>query len=209
MNYASSQQLVQNDAKRVDVGGHSDRLASHVLGARVTWREDSNTPGSGQLLVRCSVGFVHELGNPEIEQPRTTLDVDQNVRWLQVTMDDAVLMRVSHGVQDLFEQAQPRGQIEVSVIGVIQQRPSLDVLHHQIGKAFVRAATVENARDIRVLEMGENLPFASEAVEQRAAVHAALHDLDGDIFPKYVVIAAGPVDAAHATLALKPDDLVR
>ena len=123
-------------------------------------------------------------------------------------MNDAVLVRVGHGIADLCEQRQSRGHIEIVITGVIEQVPALDELHHQIRKPLVRAAAIENARDPWMLQPRENLPLAPETPHQVAALHSALHDLDRHFLLKHFVIAAGTIHDTHSAFALNGEDLV-
>ena len=123
-------------------------------------------------------------------------------------MHDLLLVRVFHRFAHLDEQAQPRGQVEVSLSGVVEQVSALDVFHHQIRQAIVGAAAIEHAGDVRVFEAREDLALAPEAAKEIAAGHAALHDLDRHFLLEHIVTAARAVHAAHAAFADEADDLV-
>jgi hypothetical protein len=48
---------------------------------------------------------------------------------------------------------------------------------------------VEQARDIRVIEAGEDLPFRPEAPDDGVGIHPALEDLQRDAFVKHGVVS--------------------
>jgi hypothetical protein len=51
--------------------------------------------------------FHQKLGDSEVQQPHMTVAVHQNVRGLQVAVDDQARMRVLHGAQHIQEQLEP------------------------------------------------------------------------------------------------------
>jgi hypothetical protein len=106
-----------------------------------------------------------------------------------------------HGRAEQQEELQPRRRLQVARVGVIDERSALDELHHQIRQAVRRAAAVEQARDVRVIQAGEDLPFGAEPPHDRLGVHSALEDLQGDALVEDVVVAHGQEDRAHAALA--------
>ncbi len=59
-------------------------------------------------------------------------------------------------------------------------------------------AAVEEARDMGVLEAGENLPFAQEAPEDLFGVHAAFEELQRHDLVELTVRALGLPDFTHA-----------
>ena len=76
-------------------------------------------------------------------------------------MDDEVLVRVLHRVADRAEQLEPlaRRQLPASSQYSVD-RLAVDVLHHEVGLPVVGRAAVEEPRDVRVLEPGQDLPLA-------------------------------------------------
>ena len=58
------------------------------------------------------------------------------------------------------------------------ERAPREEIHHQVGETVSRAATVENPRNVGVVEAGENLFFCLEALHQPAAKPARTPDAD-------------------------------
>ena len=57
----------------------------------------------------------------------------------------------------------------------------MHVLHHEVGLAVLGFAGVEQARDVRVVQAGEDLPLGAEAQAELALHRAAVDDLDCDL----------------------------
>ncbi len=70
-------------------------------------------------------------------------------------------------------------------------------------------ATVEEPGDGRVIELGENLPFAAEAHRGVVAVEAAPHQLERDDLSELAIGALGPIDDAHASTTELLDHAIR
>ena len=68
---------------------------------------------------------------------------------------------------------------------------------------------VEEARDVRVLEAGEDLALLAEAPEDGLRVHAPAHDLHGDALLERPVGALAKVHGAHPAVADLLEDLPR
>ena len=76
----SGEQLIQQYPQRIDVGGDTDYLASHLFGRGVILGQGA----AGQLrqIVRDEFMFADQFGNTEIEQTNLAFRGDQNVRRL-------------------------------------------------------------------------------------------------------------------------------
>jgi hypothetical protein len=82
---------------------------------------------------------------------------------------------------DAHEQPQPLDHAQLALIAVAQQRHTVDVLHDQERAAIVGEARVEDARDMRMVEQRQRLPFHGEARQHFLAVHAWPDQLDRDL----------------------------
>ena len=106
------QQLIEHDTERVDVGACVDVLARRVglLRAHVAERADHGAHARVH-------GFRGELlrsrfGHAEVDNARHRLAVDfsdEDVRGLQVAVDDGLLVRVLHAFADLDEELHAAG----------------------------------------------------------------------------------------------------
>ena len=55
-----------------------------------------------------------------------SIQADQNVRRLQIAVDDPLLMRVLHGVADLDEQLEPLLHREIGLVAIFGDRHPLE-----------------------------------------------------------------------------------
>jgi hypothetical protein len=92
-------ELVQQHAERVNIARSADDLASHPLRARV-FRRQRRDAGHREAARFA----VYKLGDAEIEQLRLAALVDEDVRRLQVAMDDEPAVRRLHGFENLQEE---------------------------------------------------------------------------------------------------------
>ncbi len=96
----------------------------------VLWRQHL-APLAGQHGRRSGGLFrLQELGDAEIQQLRLPRRIHQDVRRLNVAVDDQILVRVRHRFADLDEQLQCRSQIQFRCIDI--DGSSVDVIHRQI-----------------------------------------------------------------------------
>ena len=200
----AGEQLVQQDAERVDVGGGADALAAHLLRAGVAGGEWA-LAARGDVRRQSTVVRIQRLGDTEVQQLDLALCRDQHVAGLQVAVHQQHAVRIGHGVGQLEKDAKPLRQRQPAT-GVVD-RPTLDQFHHEIGQAIGRQTGVEQPRDVRVVERGQRLLLDRKALQHPDAVHAALEDLDGRAARVGAVCAVGSVDLTHATAAQQAVEL--
>ena len=73
-----------------------------------------------------------------------------------------------------------RARNPAAPVAVLLQVLSLDVLHGEPGQAVFRRAAVVEARDVWVLEGGQDAPLGQEEPDDELRVHPAADDLQGD-----------------------------
>ena len=93
------------------------------------------------------------------------------------------------------------GTVKRVLAAIVGDLSAVDVLHHDVGQAVLGSAAVEQTGDVGMLQPGQRLPFAAEAVEDQIGVHAAAHQLDRDLGLILIVVAFGEIDGAHAAAA--------
>ena len=74
------------------------------------------------------------------------------------------------------------------------------MLHHEIRRAILEIAAVDQARDRRVIEGGEDMPFAVQSAAQPRMQRRVLQYLDGDGLLILRIIALAAVHGAHAAV---------
>ena len=116
-------------------------------------------------------------------------------------MDDQIPVRVGHRAAHDQEHAQPIGERQLVPVAVAVDGLALDELHHDVGRAVVGRAAVEEPRDVRMLEAGEDLPLPPEVADRVVAGAADRDDLDRDPLAVLIVGARGQIDDAHPAVA--------
>ncbi len=113
-----------------------------------------------------------------------------------------------HGLTDFQEQAAACAEIQAVLAAVDVQRPARQILHDQEWPSVGGDAGVQEARDVGVLEVGQNLAFLAKAVEQLLGVETAADQLDGDLLANLIVVAHGQIHGSHAARADFANDAV-
>ena len=168
----------------------------------------SCSPAAVGASVWPAISGLSSLAMPKSSSLGTPSCVDEHVGRLDVAVDDQVLVRVLHRRGQLQEEVEPRVGVEFAAIGVVDQRRAVDILHHQVGPSVGGGAAVEQPRDVRVVESGEDLPLGAEAADDRIGVHPPLEDLQRHPLVEGVVVAHGQEHRAHAALSQLADEPV-
>ena len=92
---------------------------------------------------------------------------------------------------------------------ILVDRQTVDVLHHEIRQALAAGAAVEQPRDVRMLEPGEDLALVSKALQHGVAIHAALDEFDGGAHRELRIVALAKKDGAHAAATQLAHDAIR
>jgi hypothetical protein len=165
----ASEKLVKDDTERIDITlrrhlATVDLLRAGVFGCE--WQERH----SRRRQATTSGGRIHDAGNPEIDQFWNALVGDQNVRGLQIAMDDAVTVRVGNGMGDLLEQGQSVGQIQTVQLDVLRDGGPRDIFHDKVGSTIVGCAPAEQPSDVVVVQIGQDLSLLLESGQQLRVV---------------------------------------
>ena len=200
----SCQQFIEQHAQAVDVSAGVEIEAAHLglFRTHVGRRAE-------ELLERGEQRFVRELliagglGDAEVDHfghRHAIVQGHQDVRGLDVAMDDALLVRVLDGVTDLHEQVEPLGGGEMFPVAVVVDADALHQFHHEVGPAILGGAGVQHTGDVRMVHQRQRLPLGLEPGDDLFGVHPQLDDLEGDLAPHRLVLLRHP-HAAHAALA--------
>ena len=103
---------------------------------------------------------------------------DENIRGLQVAMNEALLVRVLDGGTELNEQAHAFFGAEQVLIAMPRDRAASDQFHDEKRPAGFRGAGVENVRDVWVIHQRKGLALRFEARDYLTRVHPELDDLE-------------------------------
>jgi hypothetical protein len=180
----TGQQLVEQHAQRVYVHGRAGRGALQLLGRRAVGAE-------GQQF---AAGLAEQTGDAEVQQAQMPLSRDQQIGRLEVAMHHQALVRVGHRIEHLHEEAQALRQ-RLPRRPAIKRLP-LHALQRQPGLLAVHPGVVQ-ARDVRVLQAGEQVALARKALGQ-ARTRARQLERDAAV---QTLQALGAPDLRHAALA--------
>ncbi len=136
------------------------------------------------------------------------LRADEHVARLDVAVDDALCVRVLHGVAHLRKEREPVVDAHAVLVGVLSDRLALDQLHHEERPAGLGCARIEHLRDVGVVHHRQCLPLLLETGHNLTGVHAQLDDLERDAACDGLLLL-GHEDRAEAALADELQQLVR
>ncbi len=128
------QHLVERDAGRVEVGPRIDRTvhASRLLRGHVGQRTGDDLGWLG-----CLTFAPQARGNPEAHQPHPAgRGVDQEIRWLDVLVDDALRVQLAQGEREAHRQAQKEAELHRRPQQPVQ-RFAAGIVEDQGGPALV------------------------------------------------------------------------
>src|SRR5262245_42363998 len=102
-----------------------------------------------------------------------------------------------YGAADNLKQLEPCDRIELARFAVLVDGFAEDVLHNEVRKPVFSGPAIQQASDIGVIQAREDLTLAVETAHNVVRVHAALNELDCDLFPERIVVAGSQVHGSH------------
>ncbi|HEY7117587.1 MAG TPA: hypothetical protein VH475_13445 [Tepidisphaeraceae bacterium] len=208
---SKGEQFVQDHAQRVDVGAgvHVQAAGLGLLGAHVLRGSHHRPdPREKRLLRQDEVGG---LGDAEVDHlgDRPAVDQrDQDVRGLDVAVDDALLVGVLDGLADGDEQLETLAGREPVVVAILCERDARDVLHREVRPPRIGDARIHGLGNVGMVQQRERLTLGVEARHDLARVHADLDQLDRDD-PAYGLALLALVNHAHPAFAHPFEDAIR
>jgi hypothetical protein len=150
--------------------------------------------------------LVGDAGDPEVRDAGEPVRVEEDVRWLEVAMDDASAVgdieRTSDAAKDrerIIEGERPAGE-------PVGERTAVHRLHHEERLAIVLAEVVD-ADEGLVTEAGHGAGLAFETSAEDGVLHKfAREDLDCNVAVEVRVM--GEVHDCHAAAAELAPDLI-
>jgi hypothetical protein len=215
---APAQHLVEHHPGRIDVSAVIDRcdLTNGLLGRHVEWRSQNRSDhGPGHLGSRARAYALRRgehLGDAEVHdlhEIRPFLAAqDEDVVWLQVAVDDAVLVRGREAAQHLVHQmdGQRKGKPRCLAQDGRQRFP-VQKLHRHEQQAVTCPAEVEHVDDVGMADGARGARLALEAgAYLRVGADLFKQGLDRD--PSLKRDVQGLVHHAHDAAADLPRDLI-
>ncbi len=216
----AGEELLQDEAERVDVARRRRLLALRLLGAHVVDGAGDAADGEQQLAAHHRLAVDERRQRPphfgrrlllgavrqtEVEDLRLPFRREDDVLGLQVAVDDALTVRRRDRRQQLIGDAQLVGlAVERALAARLPQR----LAGHQLEDddvAVARLEVVVDEADVGVMELREDLRLAEQARARHGleAFVLAQH-LDGDAAAELLVPRL--VDEAHAAAAQRRHD---
>ena len=118
-------------------------------------------------------------------------------------------MGVGDGRADRAEELQALANGQTVLARVGRDGHSVDVLHDEVELAGGRCTAVDEPCDIRVLQLGQNLPLPAELSSEFGRIWTGFHDLHGHLLAILSVIALSQIHHAHAAFAQSAEDSIR
>jgi len=166
---AAGEHVKHGRPERVHVRLVVDRLATRDLGRDVVRRS-----GEDALAV------LDALRRAEIDQSHLAVAIEEDVRRLDVHVDEALRGGGPEALGDLQRHAQDREFVLRAVEHRLVGAAALKQLHHN-ERLVAILADVVHLNDVGVIEVGEGAGFAHRLVDELLVVIAAHHDLQRDL----------------------------
>jgi hypothetical protein len=180
----AGQHLVEDDAQAEDVGSMVDARALGLLGRAVAHRAVGHAHLRRRFLralggVAAVVRLQH-LGQAEVEHLRLPPGLHDDVRGLDVAVDDAARMGHGQPVGDLDRDRERARHVERPSAHELAKGGPLDVLHDDVRQAVGLTHVVDRAY-VGVVEGGAQAGLALEPPPRPfAAGEVGIEDLDHD-----------------------------
>ena len=121
------------------------------------------------------VGIVNQRRDAEIKQLGTPVRIDKYIGRFYIAVDEQTSMCAFNRIDDLGEQTQALLNTQPRSVRVLINALAINQFHRQPQTTIIVASAIEQARDVRMLEFGQNLAFAAEqlgAVRSIGVEHA-------------------------------------
>ena len=171
----------------------ADPLCPDLLRAGVVRRPRH---GTGSFGAACRVA-VQQSGDPEVQQLRDPVRGYQDIAGLQIAVNHQIGVRRFHTRAHLPEQLDARRQGELALAAEGRDGQAGYEFHREIGQPVPRPA-IQKARDIGMLQSGEDLPLVPETLPQELRIAHRRCDLQRHPLGVLPVVALGFENDSHA-----------
>jgi len=208
----SGRGFVEHDPEREQVGPAVELVSRGLLRGHVGHGAERDA-GHGELVLgrrdggrRAVAEPRRELGQAEVQHLDLAPLGQEDVRRLDVAVEDAVAVSPVEGVRHLNADVDDLVNLQRTAGKAVPERLPLHQLHHDEGASVVFSDVVDGA-DVPVIERGGGPGLHPEPVERLLIARELFgHELDGNRPPQPDVL--GSVDDAHSASAQLADDSV-
>ncbi len=161
--------------------------------------------------VGAATRIVEHLGHSEVDHlgDRVAVDFgDQDVRRLEVAMDESLAVGMLHRRTHLLEEPESIGERHVVAVGEAGESIATHEFHHEVRPTLGSHPGIEHAGDARVLHASKHLPFGLKSSEDLPRVHSEFDELECDLSPHRLLLLREP-DRSHPALAKQMDQPIR
>ena len=152
------------------------RIRAELLGRGVVRRAHAGAGLGAEAAFRIEMLGEAEVGHLDAAIPR-----EHDVAGLDVAMDDAVVMGELERVTNLRQQREHHLLCHLFAADDVHQVGAIDQLHDDEEVVRPGLAEVDDADDVRVVQLRHRLRLALEAgLKVLVPSHVPPHDLDGD-----------------------------
>jgi hypothetical protein len=95
------------------------------------------------------------------------------------------------------------------LVAIDIDRTAFGVLHNQVRQTIGGCAGVEEARNVRMVQLGEDLHLVSEATPDDVAAETGFDQLDRNLLAIVFVVTLGEIDGAHSPASDLAHDAIR
>src|SRR5262249_13830945 len=134
---------------------------------------------------------------------------NEDVRRLEIAMDDEIGMGVSDGSENIEEQPNALLDAETALVAVFIDALALHVLQNEIGLATGLDARIHEARDVRVLQAREQAALAPKPLLGRGPDVGGVQELHRPLSLEPPVATMREPHGAHAAVTERPVQRVR
>ncbi len=143
---------------------------------------------------------VDQLGDAEIEQLHAAFARDKDVRRFEIPVNDEVGVRVRHRRQHIEKEPHTRIDREPIRVAISIDRLAINVLEHEIRLTDLGDAGIDEMRDVRMRELGENTGLTCEPSLHGMADECGVEKLDRRSSLETPIAPLGEPHAAHAAM---------
>ena len=149
---------------------------------------------------------AEQFGDAEVEQLCIAFLRDQDIRRLDIPMDDQVAVRMSQRTEHVEHQPDARLDAQAVRGAVVIDACPLHVFQDEVRAARRGDPGVDQPRDVRMRETRQQSPFTPKPVERRGGGRIAVEELERELSLEPAVAALREPHLAHSAAADERDD---